>query len=213
MMKLRRWVLTATMGLMALGTTACGGSKSAAHIHYQATPRPVSTAPVIPGACPPGCSLASDHDAITVLASSAEQVAIVTVRNEQGPAPAPTLVESVKTLQGNVVNDDPQTPLSVGQVRNLGSKVTLIDGMSYLVFMSFSRGGPCMSAAFSYDAATQVATFVESDDGPDVPQLPFTGRTLLIPRTITLAEARARMYPTGGVVFPTDTGEGWCPGP
>ncbi len=89
----------------------------------------------------------------------------------------------------------------------------LVVGTSYLAFVSFNRGGDCLSALFSYDAARQIATLVGSDAEPDAPQLPLPGRVVGIPHTITLAELQSRMYPTGGPVYPTDVGESWCPGP
>ena len=89
--------------------------------------------------------------------------------------------------------------------------------MTYLVFVSFNQSGSCSSALFSYNAPTQIATLLESNDGyTDVRtgnQIMLPGRVVVVPHTITLAEVRARMYPSGDVVYPTDTGESWCPGP
>jgi len=150
-----------------------------------------------------------------VLASSANQVAIVTVKNEQDPVEGLVhVVGSEETLEGNVVHQYPPTPLADGSpLPPVGNTVTLENGGQYLVFASYNRGGGCVSALFSYDPVTQVATLMESDDGFEAPRMPLPGRIVTVPHTITLGEVRARMYPTDGVVYPTDTGESWCPGP
>jgi hypothetical protein len=199
--------LIATMPTTAITTTTPAS---------RTTTIPTSTtfAPVMPGACPPGCSLPSDYDAITVLASSANQVAIVTVKNEENTAEGllPVVV-SEKTLEDNVVHQYPPTPLSDGSSLPVGTTAALQNGGQYLVIASYNRGGGCLSALFSYNPSTRIASLIESDDGYEAPRIPLPGRIVTIPQTITLAEVRARMYPTGGVVYPTDTGESWCPGP
>jgi hypothetical protein len=166
----------------------------------------------MPEACPPGCALPSDYDAITVLGSSATLVVIVVARDVRGSGSTATAVINVdRTLQGNPHGlVYPPTQSSVA--RSLVQTGNIVDGGSYLVFMSYNRGGPCLSSLFSFDPATQVATLIESNDGPtDGIMLP--GRMLLVPPSITLSDVRARMYPTGGVVYPTDTEEWYCPGP
>jgi hypothetical protein len=231
MPKVGRWVLMAIIVLMSVGATACGSSQGAKALHHGAPttattaaqplpstatsvipqPLPSTTTSVIPGACPPGCSLPADYDAITVLASSATGVAIVTVKIEDsqydGPQP---FIGSEEALEGNVVQQYPA--LWDGSLLNLGNMVE--EGRQYLIFTSFDRGGTgCVSALFLYNPMGQIASLIYSDDGYESPRIPLPGRVVTVPQTITLAKVRARMYPTGGVVYPTDTGESWCPGP
>jgi hypothetical protein len=151
-----------------------------------------------------------------VLASSASLVAIITVPAthaslSEGSATAvyktDTILQAMPTITGGT---SPSVPDDAPMVTGSG---TLVVGTSYLAFVSFNRGGDCLSALFSYNAGTQIATLVGSDAEPDAPRLPLPGRTVVIPRTITLAAVRARMYPTGRVVYPVDVGESWCPGP
>jgi hypothetical protein len=166
----------------------------------------------MPEACPPGCALPSDDDAITVLASSATLVAIVAIQDVRGSGSAATAVIKIdRTLQGNP-HGLVYAPTHSSLALSLAQTGKIVDGGNYLVFMSYNRGGPCLSSLFSVDPATQVATLIESNDGPtDGIMLP--GRMLAIPSSITLSDVRARMYPTGGVVYPTDTAEWFCPGP
>jgi len=170
----------------------------------------------VPGACPPGCRLPSDYDAITVLASSARLIAIITVQGTMASAPepaAPAIYKTDKILQGDIVYG-PGPPVDVpnGSPTVFGSDVLAV-GMSYVVFVSFNRGGPCLSALFSYNTSTDIASLDASDAESQAPRLPLPGRTVVIPQSISLADLQARMYPTGGPVYPTDTGESWCPGP
>lgn len=171
-----------------------------------------TVAPPVPGACPPGCRLPSDYDAITVLASSATGVAIVTVSDVQGTGASETGVITVdQILQGNPHSlvYPPGSPSST-PVR---LATDFEEAGSYLVFSSYNRGGSCTSALFSYDPATTMATLLENDDGGNSSEIVLSGRTLPIPTTITLANVQARMYPTGDVVYPDDTAEWFCPGP
>jgi hypothetical protein len=87
-------------------------------------------------------------------------------------------------------------------------------GKTYIVFTSFNRGGPCLSALFGYEPGTEVATFISqwSGLGPS-DQVPLPERITTIPATIDLATLRARLYPTGGVTYPAHTDESFCPGP
>ncbi len=162
--------------------------------------------------CPPGCEYPSDHDAITVLASSANLVALITVT--QAPHPAGTLTAAIRVdavLQGNPngVLFAPTLPGLTGIVGNTGQVAT---GGQYLVFTSYDRGGACISALFSYSAATQEATLLSFNDGYNGEML-LPGRTLSVPHTISLEDAQERMDPTGGVVYPTNNSESLCPGP
>lgn len=218
----------AIVGLMALGIPACGAAPTTAGQHHpdavtttaspETTPPPTTTtlAPRTPRACPPGCSLPSDHDAITVLASSASLVVIITVKeihasvSGASPTAVYTTDRVLQALPQIPYGTSPFVPDNAPMVLGSGA---LVVGMSYLAFVSFNRGGDCLSALFSYVAATQIATLVGSDAEPDAPRLPLPGRIVVIPQTITLADVQARMYATGGAVYPTDVGESWCPGP
>jgi hypothetical protein len=173
----------------------------------------ISTLPIpLPRpACPPGCRYPSNFDAITVLASSATMVAIVTVNHpaDHGVAGGVS-VDSV--LQGNPNgNVYPPSPYELARVLALASAGP---GRSYLVFSSFNRGGPCPSALFAYDRTTRVATFIHqwTNIGPS-DQIHLPGRITTIPATIALSALRSRLYPTGGVTYPVDTEESFCPGP
>ena len=117
-----------------------------------------------------------------------------------------------RVLQGNT-NDNvyPPTPQDLRRILALAHAVP---GRSYLVFASFNRGGPCPSAIFGFDPTTQVATFIHqwSDLGPN-DHIPLPGRITSIPAAIDLATIRSRLYPTGGVAYPVDADESFCPGP
>jgi hypothetical protein len=173
---------------------------------------PIPTPKVLPpiaGACPPGCTLPSDDDAITVLASSANEVAMVTM--EAGSPYDKFVIDRV--LQGN-----PHTLIypprdEDGDLGAVFDTFDMVAGQSYIVFTSYFRGGTCGSALFSYDPTTEIATLVTSEDGVTPGQIMLPGRVLPIPKTITLRALRERMYPTTGVVYPSDTSEETCPGP
>ncbi|HEY5026432.1 MAG TPA: hypothetical protein VII76_15755 [Acidimicrobiales bacterium] len=151
-----------------------------------------------------------------MLASSASLVVIITVQEIHGSVSDGSATAVYKT--DTVLQTLPEFPGGTSPIVRDGTPMvfgsgTLVVGMSYLAFVSFNRGGDCLSALFSYNAATQIATLVGSDAEPDAPRLPLLGRIVVIPQTITLADVQARMYPTGGVVYPADVGESWCPGP
>jgi hypothetical protein len=150
----------------------------------------------------------SDHDAITLLASTANQVALVTFF---GPKNAST----DQILQGdiNIVGDSP-APSTIGWLLGDGQVLGVVPGERLIVFTSFNRGGTCISALFSFDP-TSTATYITSEDAPISPydRFPLPGRTLLIPHTVTLAVLERHLNPTGGTVYPVDTSEGACPGP
>jgi len=117
-------------------------------------------------ACPPGCALPSDYDAITVLASSATLVATVAASDVRGSGSTASAVISVDTtLQGNP-NNLIYPPTQSSLAPSLVQTGKIVDGGSYLVFMSYNRGGSCLAALFSFDPTTQVATLVENNDGP-----------------------------------------------
>jgi hypothetical protein len=188
--------------IQALAAFGQGASVSA-----QATTT-TTLAPAVSGACPPGCSLASDDDAITALASSATLVTLVTAH--AGRSESSLVFTTDRVLQGNVVNDE--KPEISGDGSANGSRA-FVAGQSYLVFVSDNRGGSCLAATYSYDDTTQIATLISADDGHAVPEILLPGRVVALPRTITLASVEARMYPTGGPVYSSDAGESFCPGP
>ena len=209
-----RWVVGIGVA-MTICLAACGPAQHESAPRLSTTTLPPSTTTTdaaMSEACPPGCTLPSDYDAITVLASSATLVATVAAHDVRGSGSTASAVINVdRTLQGNphgLVYPPTQSSLA----RSLVQTGKIVDGGSYLVLMSYNRGGSCLSSLFSFDPATQVATLIESNDGPtDGSMLP--GRMLVVPPSITLPDVRARMYPTGGVVYPTDTAEWYCPGP
>ena len=171
------------------------------------------TSPPLAGTCPPGCSLPSDDDAITVLASSATLVEVVTVTGISGAGPSATArVSTNLTLQ-----EDPHQ-LAIGGLPEGAIPRLLVDwtkvvvGQSYLIFASFDRGGACVSALFTYDPGTKLGQLVGSADGLNNHIL-LPGRSLDVPQSISLAEVQERMDPTGGVLYPTDASESYCPGP
>lgn len=146
-----------------------------------------------------------------MLASSATLVAIVTVHsfgNEGGGGN----VSIDAVLQGNA-NDNVYPPTS-GELPHLLALASARAGQSYVIFTSFNRGGPCPSALFEYEPATQIATFIARHDGPGPGgQIALPGQITTIPATIDLATLRTELYPTGGVTYPVGTGESSCPGP
>jgi hypothetical protein len=209
-----RWTVGVCVAVM-IGLAACGPAQRESASRLSTTTlasATTTTDATMPEACPPGCALPSDYDAITVLASSATLVAIVDVQNVRGSGSRATAAVKVdRTLQGNP-HDLVYAPTRSSLGLSLAQTGNVVDGGSYLVFMSYNRGGPCLSSLFSVDLATQVATLFESNDGP-TDGIVIPGRLLEIPSSITVSDVRARMYPTGGVVYPTDTAEWFCPGP
>lgn len=159
------------------------------------------TAPPITGACPPGCSLPADYDAITWLASASDSVAIVTAyANPKPTSDVPILIKVDETLE---IIGPPTQPFLEGPI----SFPTLTPGQQYLVFSSSWRGGPCVSTFYSFDPDSQLATLLAADRY----EIPLPGRELTVPRTITLAQVQERMYPTGPAAQSTDTAEWKCP--
>ena len=169
-----------------------------------------TTVPPVPRACPPGCQYPSNYDAITALASSATLVAIVTAHDVRESGSVADFTTDM-ILQGDA--NDNVYPIQVSDFSVAIGQGNLVDGMTYLIFMSFVRGGGCVSSLFSYNSTFQVATFVEQSASPQQNEILLSGLVLPIPETITLAEVQARMYPTGGVVYADGTAEWFCPGP
>lgn len=145
-------------------------------------------------------------------------MAIITVQSPQAAPDDGAAYTTDKILQGDIVyGPGPEAYVAIGSPMIYGTS-KVVDGKSYLVFVSFNRGGTCLSALFSYDSETNVASLIGSDAGSDAefeaPRLPLAGgRVVVIPANITLAEVEKRMYPIGGPVYPTDSDEGVCPGP
>jgi hypothetical protein len=140
-------------------------------------------------------------------------VAVVTV-NSLGDATTSTggSVTVNTVLQGNPNhNIYPPSPPDLPRLLTVGHASA---GTSYVIFTSFNRGGACLSAIFGYEPSTQVATFASqwTGLGPGG-QIALPGRFATIPATIDLANLQAQLYPTGGVTYPADAGESFCPGP
>jgi hypothetical protein len=140
-----------------------------------------------------------------VLASSATGVAIVTI-SSTGKS-----LEVDRWLQGGD-----------NQASGIYSSKSVLFGLtsgeadvnpaeSYVVFTSFFRGGPCLSALFSFNWADHTARFIDDHAGGN--PLQMSKGSVAIPEVITLSKLEARMYPTGGVVYPKDIEEWNCPGP
>jgi hypothetical protein len=165
-----------------------------------APPTPKPLAPLA-GACPPGCSLPADYDAITWLAAASNSVTIDTAYPNPDPSSeVPTLFKVEQTLE---FTGAPGQPLPEGPF----NFPTLVDGQEYLVFLSFWRGGPCVSTLYSYDPQSQSATLLAAGRT----EIPLPGVDLPVPQSITLAQVRERMYPTGPSAQSTDVSESMCP--
>jgi hypothetical protein len=210
-----RWLFGLSVAMSCL--CACGpvGNKAATRTSTTTTTLPSSTtsAAAAPSeACPPGCVLPSDYDAITVLASSATLVAIVSAGDVHGSGSTESAVIKLdRTLQGNPHGlVYPATGGSLSWPLLQTGKI--VSGGSYLVFMSYNRGGPCVSSLFSFDPTTQVATFIVSNDGP-ANEIALGKSVLAVPTSVTLSDLRMRLYPTGSVIYPTNVEEWDCPGP
>lgn len=155
----------------------------------------------IPGACPPGCSLPSDYDAITWLASASISVAIVTAYANPQPTPdVPTLFEVDRALEltGSPWQPIPEAPFTFP---------AMTPGQQFLVFSSTWRAGLCVSTLYSFDPNSQTATLLAAARH----EIPLPGRDLPVPQTLTLTQIQQRMYPTGPFVQSTDTSESMCP--
>jgi len=138
-------------------------------------------------------------------------VAIVTVHSlDNSVAGGNVSVDSV--LQGNpngVIY--PPTQRELPRILAVAEAWT---GENYIIFTSANRGGACPSALFAYDPASQVATFVSQSDGPGPGgQIFLPSKVTNIPAKLDLTTLRTRLYPTGGVTYPVNTAEWFCPGP
>jgi hypothetical protein len=196
--------------LFGLLLVACGSSRNVPHGSSQrrlptTSPSTTTTAPQIStsiaGACPPGCSLPSDHDAITWLASASNSVTIVTAyANPQPTSEVPILFKVDRKLE---ITASPWQPVPIGPF----AFPTMAPGQHFLVFSSSWRGGPCVSTLYAFDPTSQLATLLAAGRY----EIPLPGRELAVPRTISLAEVEERMYPTGPMVQSTDVSESMCP--
>jgi hypothetical protein len=171
----------------------------------------------------PATSFPADQDAITVLASTATQVAIETVAGPcqftSGYTPCLSNLKAVSILQGNTRPDfGDATPSHIHDLIAAqlfeGVEFKVKPGDSYLVFASFDRGMTgCISALYRYHVNSKTATFIVNEDGPSQTEIRLPGRTLQIPKSMSLDYVLARMNPSGGQVYPKDTAEWFCPGP
>lgn len=214
----RRLVRLVTCAVIVLLLPACSSTQVAVHPASTASSAPASTstrtsialstttsmAPPqgpIAGACPPGCSLPSDHDAITWLASASNSVTIVTAYpNPQRTPEGPILFRVDRVLE---LTSSPWRPIPEGPF----SFPAMKPGQEFLVFLSAWRGGPCVSTLYSFDPSSQSATLMAAGRH----EIPLPGRELPVPQSISLAQVRARMYPTGPFVPSTDESESMCP--
>jgi hypothetical protein len=214
-----RFASMSLLGIVAMGAALAGcapsSSLTSAHNPQRSVAITTTTRTTLGRArgCPPGCLYPSDYDAITVLASSATLVAIVTTHGATGPAsPTKTMLSTNELLQTNynhLAYGDPNQVISRVLQYNSGQ---LANDRSYVIFASYDRGGPCLSALYSFDPATQSATLIQSADGRNN-LIVLPDRVVQVPPVMQLADIRARMYPKGGVVYPTDAVEWYCPGP
>ena len=213
--RLRR--LAIACAAIALMLAACGSSPSAVPravgkpsiatststtttIAPTTTTAPQASMPIA-GACPPGCSLPSDYDAITWLASASISVTIATAYpNPQPTSEVPTLFKVDRALE---ITGSPWQPIPEGPF----SFPTMTPGQQFLVFSSTWRGGLCVSTLYSFDPNSQTATLLAAGRQ----EIPLPGRDLPVPQTLSLAQVLERMYPTGPVVQSTDTSESMCP--
>lgn len=208
---------------MGVVSASCTSSPNAGSKHEARATGTISIAPITSSSslptntttsnpCPPGCEYPSDHDAITVMASSASVVALVTVTRVPNPAGAFNGAVRVDTvLQGNRDGFGPYSARPDLTFITVEAGQTAV-GDQYLVFASYDRGGTCVSALYAYDSDTEEATLLSFNDGYN-DQVLLPGRTLIVPQTVSLDYVEARMNPTGGIVYPTDAGESLCPGP
>jgi hypothetical protein len=165
-----------------------------------ATSTTTNTTPPPAAACPPGCSLPSDYDAITWLASASTSVTIDTAyANPQADAQPPFLFKVDQTLE---TIGAPSIPVPEGPFVFR----TMTSGQEFLVFLSTWRGGLCVSTLYSFDPASQSATLLAASRD----EIPLPGRELPVPRMLTLAQVEERMYPTGPFVQSTDVSESMC---
>ncbi|MGH9018370.1 MAG: hypothetical protein ACRDY1_11535 [Acidimicrobiales bacterium] len=176
-------------------------------------PTGAATGTAVPSACTRGCDLPADHDAVTVMASGATAVVIARAEDVREVDNA-TETEFIpdKVLQGNENHLVYPVDLS-GFFAHLDDAFALTDRKTYLVFMSFNRGGPCVASLYSYDSRARTASFIDQNYDGDVSAIRLDGRVLPIPKTMSLAYVEARMSPRGGAVYPSDTDESYCPGP
>ncbi len=160
---------------------------------YLGTPIPTTTttsAPPLPGACPPGCALPAVTDGITVLASSATGVAIVTMSRSG------TSLEVDRWLQGG---DKQRRGVysSHSMLFDLTSREANVHpAESYVVFTSLFRGGSCLSALFSFDWADHTARFLTDHAGGN--PLQMSNGLVAIPEVITLTKLRRTDVPNRG---------------
>jgi hypothetical protein len=164
------------------------------------------------------------QDAITVLASTAVQVAIETVTGPcdttTGVATIPCIsnVKTVSVLQANpnvlFGGDAGGSPSDIHDTIAflLYDEFKAKPKESFLVFASSGRGGTCVSALYRYHPNSKTATFLESPDTDVSGAIQLLDRTLKVPRTVSLEYARARMYPNGGPIYPENQAKEWCPG-
>ena len=189
-----------------------GDGATTSSIRPSTTPASISTRP-IPSptpACPPGCST---HPTLTPLPSWHRR------RPWWRPSPctAWATMEPLGACLWTVFCKATRMTMSTLQPRR-----TYV--ASWPLPMRFPAGATSSSPhsiveghvhrRSSASTRPQVATFIHqwSDLGPN-DHIPLPGRITSIPAAIDLATIRSRLYPTGGVAYPVDADESFCPGP
>ncbi|MGH9122478.1 MAG: hypothetical protein ACRDYC_11155 [Acidimicrobiales bacterium] len=154
----------------------------------------------------------SGHDALTVLASVAIGVNVVRI---EGAGDA-VVTQTLQTDYNSLGFDAPDSDL--GYFHNhedlpvFGGAV----GTGYVVFWSYNRGGQCVSAVFSFAGEDQPLRLLVKDTnfGPDAPRgFRLGNRFVTMPRTVSYQQLVSSLYPNGGPVYVSNSGESWCPGP
>jgi hypothetical protein len=189
---------------IVIGVLAVGCSTRPTHVRLESKGMN-RTSISAPGPCPPGCSLPTDHDAITWLASASVSVTIVTAipdPNPSGPYPWDFWDFRVdRVLEITASHWRPQSFAGLFNYPNLA------DYQQYLVFTSWRGRFPCVSTLYAFDYQKRTFSLMSSNRAA----IPLPGRNLPIPKSITLAQVRRRMYPTGPFVQSTDYSPYMCP--
>jgi hypothetical protein len=188
-----------------IGVLAAGCSNRPAHVRLESKAVNPTTTSVAPGPCPPGCSLPTDYDAVTWLASASVSVTIVTAIPDPNPSgPYPWDSWSFRVDRALEITGSPWRPLSFSGLFNYPN---LVDYHRYLVFTSSRGRFPCVSTLYAFDYQKKTFSLMSSNRT----EIPLPGRNLPIPKSVTLTQIRRRMYPTGPFVQSTDYSPYMCP--
>jgi hypothetical protein len=189
---------------LLMGALAAGCSTRPTHVRLESKGVSRTTTPA-PGPCPPGCSLPTDHDAITWLASASVSVTIVTAIPDSNPSgPYPWDFWNFRVDRVLEITASPWRPQSFAGLFNYPN---LTDYGQYLVFTSWRGRFPCVSTLYEFDYQRKTFSLMSSNRA----EIPLPGRNLPIPKSVTLARIRRSMYPTGPFVQSTDASPYMCP--